>query len=123
MKILIADDEKSIVGILVKYLTKKGLSVDSALDGDEALKLIMEREYDIVFLDIDMPGLSGLEILRYTKENNIRSKMVLLTGYPRAKEDFTETLQADEYLEKPVKLEVIGNILDKYSPDPHNRNV
>ena len=114
MKILIADDEERIVDILRKFLESKGLRVDYALDGKKVLDLIKEQDYDIVFLDINMPELTGFEILRYVKDNKMRVKVVFLTGYPCVDEKFCKTLRVDEYLEKPVDLKVIEEIVVKY---------
>ena len=114
MKILICDDEIEIVNALKKYLTSKGCDVGRALDGKKGLDLIKSGGYDIVFLDINMPGLTGFEVLRYVKDNNIKTKVVFLTGYPCMDEDFAKKIRADEYLEKPIDLKVIGEIVDKY---------
>jgi DNA-binding response OmpR family regulator len=114
MKILVAEDEIGIVNILEKYLKYIGFDVDHALDGKTALELIRSRDYDIVFLDINMPELTGIEILKYMKENHIKAKVVFLTGYPEVNRNFCMMLGADEYLEKPIDLKVVGEIVDKY---------
>jgi YesN/AraC family two-component response regulator len=88
--------------------------VDCALDGKKALSLIKKQDYDIVFLDINMPELGGVEILRYVKDNNMKAKVVFLTGYPCINENFAKALRADEYLDKPVDLKVISEIIDNY---------
>ena len=116
MKILIVDDEVEIVNTLSKFIENKGLPVDCELDGKEGLELIKKRDYDIVFLDINMPGLTGFEVLRYIKDNHIKAKVIFLTGYPEVNEDFCKTLRADEYLEKPIDLKAIENIINKYMP-------
>jgi len=114
MKILICDDEIEIVNVLKKCLESKGLLVNYALDGKEALRLIKERDYDIVFLDHNMPEITGMEIIEYIKEKHIKAKTVILTGYPDLSEYFCKTVGADEYLEKPIDLKVIEEIIDKY---------
>ncbi len=115
MKILICDDEIEIVNALKKYLKLKGCDVEYALDGGKGLELLKSGGYDIVFLDINMPELTGIEVLRYVKDNNVKTKVVFLTGYPCINEKFAKALRADEYLEKPVDLKVIGEIVDKYT--------
>ena len=117
MKALICDDEIGIINILKKFLEYKGLLVDYALDGKEALELIIhETGYDIVFLDVNMPELTGVDILKYVRENHVKAKVVVLTGYPGVDKDFCKMLGADEYLEKPIDLKAIGEIVDKYTP-------
>lgn len=114
MKILVVDDEEKIVSQLKKFLEKKGHSVDIAIEGDKALSLIKEDGYDIVFLDENMPGLTGLELVEYIKKNNVKVKTVILTGYPVMTESFSKDVGADEYLEKPVDLKKIEEIVNKY---------
>ena len=75
--------------------------------------LIKTGNYDVAFLDVNMPELSGIEISRYVKDNNINTKIVYLTGYPCVNEMLAKELGADEYLRKPVDLKVIGDIVDK----------
>ncbi|MDO8536319.1 MAG: response regulator [Candidatus Omnitrophota bacterium] len=115
MKILLADDEIRIVTLVRKFLKQRGLPADLASDGKEALELIKKHDYDLIFLDINMPELTGLDILKYIKENKIGAVVVLLTGYPGVDKNFCKALGADEYLEKPVDLKAIGDIIDKYT--------
>jgi DNA-binding response OmpR family regulator len=114
MKILIADDETRIISMLHKYLKIKGIAADSAADGNETMRMLNETHYDILFLDINMPGPTGTEILSHIKKNKIDTIVVVLTGYPCVDKNFTESLGADEYLEKPVELEAIEAIIKKY---------
>ena len=114
MKILVADDEKDVVEILKKNLTQKGHTVDTALDGDKALHFIELNRYDIVFVDHNMPEVTGLELIKYIKQNNLGAKTVMITGYPHLTNLAVKDLGADEYLVKPLKLEDIYNIIEKY---------
>lgn len=117
MKILICDDEIEIVNVLKEFLESKGLLVNYALDGKEALQLIIqETDYDIVFLDVNMPGLTGVEILKYIREHHVKAKVIILTGYPCINSKFCALIGANEYLEKPIDLETIGKIINKYTP-------
>lgn len=116
MKILICDDEIEIVKALEKYLKTKGCDVGYALDGKEGLESIKSGDYDIVFLDINMPELTGIDVVKYVKDNNIKTKVIFLTGYPCIDEWFAKKIGAVEYLEKPVDLKVIGELVDKYRP-------
>jgi len=115
MIILIADDEKEIVELLKDRFIAKGHSVNTAYDGKRALELIKLNIYDLVFLDHNMPGLTGLELLRYIKENNLKPKVVIITGYPEINEFFMKGRGADEYLTKSIKMENVDNIINKYS--------
>lgn len=114
MKILIADDEAEIVGIIKGSLNKKGYVVDATLDGKAALDLIKENNYDIVFLDHNMPEVTGLELIKYIKENNLNTKTAMITGYPAIEGSAVKYLGADEYLTKPFNIKDIEDIIDKY---------
>ncbi len=115
MKILICEDEIGVVNILKRYLKYKGFDADHALNGKAAVELIKSRDYGIIFLDINMPELTGIEVLKYMKESHNKAKVVILTGYPGVTSDFCASLGADKYLEKPIDLKIIGEIVDKYN--------
>ena len=114
MRILIADNEKEFVDLLKERLAGKGHSVDTALDGGEAMELIKTNRYDILFLDHNMPELTGLEIAKYVKEKKIGSKTVIITGYEQLNDTFAKAVAADEYITKPAKMMDIDDIIDKY---------
>ena len=115
MIILIADDEKEMVELLKDRFIVKGHSVNTAYDGKKALELIKSNIYDLIFLDHNMPGLTGLELLRYVKQNDLKPKVAIITGYEEMDEFFMKGRGADEYLTKPVKMKDIDDIIDKYS--------
>jgi len=96
-------------------LSLRGHSVNTAYDGKAALELIKSNIYDLIFLDHNMPGLTGLELLRYVKQNNLKPKVAIITGYSEIDEFFMKKIGADEYLTKPVKIKDIDDIIDKYS--------
>lgn len=114
MKILVADDEVDFVDFLSKRIAQKGYEADTAFDGRKALELIKENHYDLVFVDHNMPELTGVELIKYIKENNIKTRTVMITGYPAIAGSLVKHLGADEYLTKPLKLRDIETILDKY---------
>ena len=115
MKILIADDEKAFCVLLTERFIQKGNHVECAYDGISALELIKANRYDIIFLDHNMPELTGMELVKYIKENNITARTVMITGYQEINEGFMKILGVDEYLTKPVKLTDIDAIIEKYS--------
>ena len=115
MKILVVDDEKDIVENICAFLLKKGYSIDKAYDGQEAWELMKQDVYGLVFLDFNMPGLTGIEVIKLIKENHLQAKVVMITAYQDMKEFFAKRIGADEYLNKPYKLEDIENIVKKYT--------
>lgn len=114
MKILIADDEKEAAELIKKWLARRGYNADLAFDGEKALELIKLNKYDLVFVDHNMPELTGLELIKYIKENNLNTKTVMITGYPAIEGSVVKYLGADEYLTKPFKMKEIEDIIDKY---------
>lgn len=114
MRILVADNEKDFVDFLKGVINERGHSVDVAYDGKEALELIKKNNYDILFLDHNMPELTGLEIVEYVKENRIKSKTVMVTGYEPMNEKFARAIGADEYMEKPLSIKYLDAILKRY---------
>jgi len=114
MHILIVDDEKEFVEMMRERLHYKNLTMDFAYDGRQALELIKSKKYDIVFLDHNMPEMTGLELVKYIKENNIDIKTVMITGYPAIRGSFAKAIGTDEYLTKPVQLKDVEDIIEKY---------
>ncbi|MFH1062227.1 MAG: response regulator [Candidatus Omnitrophota bacterium] len=123
MKILIADDTQEIVSLMRDFLKKKSHDVDIADNGKQALAMIMKNNYDLAFMDHNMPEMTGLELVKFIKANNIPTKTVILTGYSGMKDFFAKSVGADEYLSKPCELEDIALILDKYDPNKTSKTI
>ena len=105
MKILLVEDQKDLREILEKRL-KKEYSVDSCEDGEEALDFLSVYSYDIVLLDIMLPKLDGMEVLRRMRQRGMNTPVLLLT----AKNDIKDRVLgldsgADDYLVKPFSYE------------------
>ena len=80
-KVLVADDEEVLVELVSNILLKEGYEVVKAYDGEEALKLIEKQEYDVVVLDVRMPGPDGNQILKIIKKRNPLTEVIMLTGH------------------------------------------
>ncbi|MBD3419412.1 MAG: response regulator [Chitinivibrionales bacterium] len=107
--LLIVDDEKSICDILSQYLQHEGYSVAVARCAEEAMSIIEQNELDMVLSDIKMPGMSGVDLLKWIKEKNRNLPVLLTTGFPTL-DTAIEALKlgAFDYLTKPFHLEEIG---------------
>ena len=115
LKVIIVDDEHCMVEILSEYIGGLGYEVDTAHNGRNGLKLLKQNIYDVAFMDINMPELSGLELNRYIKSNNFKTKTVIVTGYTSIDTQFAKLSGVDDFINKPVKLAEVSDILKKYS--------
>ncbi|WP_313527365.1 response regulator transcription factor [Anaerotignum sp.] len=102
MRILIVEDEKELRLSLVEGLTIKGYAVDSCADGETADEMIYSGEYDLILLDLNIPKLDGLSVLRNVRQNNKTVNILILTART-AVEDRVKGLDlgANDYLTKP----------------------
>jgi DNA-binding response OmpR family regulator len=105
-KALLVDDEEEFVNTLGERLQLRGIETMIATDGQEALAIIRSDRPQVVVLDIMMPGVSGLEVLRRIKEDFPGIEVILLTGRGTTKEGIEGmNLGAFDFLMKPVKIE------------------
>lgn len=103
-KILLVDDEDSIHLIYSEELEEEGYEVHSALSGEEALEKLKIIAPDLVILDINMPGMNGIDVLRQMKENNPDLPVILCSAYPEFKQDFA-SWASDDYIVKSSNLD------------------
>jgi two-component system OmpR family response regulator len=112
MKVLVVEDERKISSLIRKGLEAQGFVVETSANGDEAYILATTRPYDVLILDIMLPGRDGLSILRNLRERRISLPVILLT----ARSELNERLEglnlgADDYLTKPFFVdELIARI-------------
>ncbi len=109
MRILIAEDERDLNSILTKKLTKDGYSVDSVLNGEDAIEILSYTDYDAVILDIMMPKQDGYAVLRALRDAGKTTPVIFLT----AKDTVADRVKgldsgANDYLVKPFSLEELS---------------
>jgi DNA-binding response OmpR family regulator len=123
MKILIAEDEISTAKALKLILEKSKFSVDIVHNGNDAWSYIQAGPYEVIVLDIMMPGMNGLEVLSKIRENNIKTPVLMLTAKAEL-EDRVAGLDAgaDDYLAKPfasseliARVKALGRRSEVYS--------
>ena len=108
VRILVVDDEEDFLETLVNRLNRRGMSAQGALSGCEALKMMEEKEFDVVVLDVRMPGMDGLEVLREVKNRWPFVEVILLTGHGSVESGIEGMrLGAFDYVMKPADLEVL----------------
>lgn len=108
IRVLVVDDETRFRTTLAKMLRSRGLAVQAVGSGEECLEELAARPYDVVLLDIRMPGLGGLETLRLLKERHPEVEVVMLSGHANL-DTAIELLKlgAFDYLLKPCPLEEV----------------
>jgi DNA-binding response OmpR family regulator len=84
--ILIIDDDEEICNEMKEILQDEGYLVETANDGINGLDLIKKNNYDIILQDLKLPGINGIDILKYTKKNKPDIKVIVLTGRPLIKD-------------------------------------
>ena len=105
-RILIVDDEERFRTTLGKRLTERELDVTTVESGEEALKEIKQKLYDVVILDVKMPGLDGIETLSEIKKYNSSIEVILLTGHASVDSAVDGMrLGAYDYVMKPCEIE------------------
>ena len=105
MRLLIVEDERDLASVLAKEFKREGYAVDLALDGKEALSLVEINDYDLVVLDLNLPGIDGLDVLTRLRANYPLAKILILTARVEV-EDRVQGLDmgAHDYLTKPFSL-------------------
>lgn len=109
VRVLVADDEPSIRQLLTATLTPQGYEVTAARDGDEAKRLLEREPFEVVITDYQMPGLNGIDVLRFAKLMNAGCQVVIITGRdgPGIQEQAIAYGAAD-YIQKPFSLAAIN---------------
>jgi DNA-binding NtrC family response regulator len=110
-KVLVVDDDAVVGRSINRVLSAKGYEVREALSGEEALEELDHREYDLVFTDVRMPGIDGMEMTSRLKQRHPEVPVVIITGYgTEAGERQARDLGVTGYLRKPLTPEmIIGN--------------
>ena len=114
IKVLVVDDEEPLRRLLRKELSRKGFSVEVASDGREALGLLNNNAYDVILLDIVMPGVNGISVMKKLRSDPSAPAIIVLTGKATI-ETAVEAMKngAYDYLTKPYKLDELIIIINR----------
>jgi len=107
-RILVADDEEPLRRLLHEQLGASGYLIDEAEDGEAAIAQLQKEQYHIALLDINMPRKTGIDVLKYIREQKLPTKVIMLTGrlgFSVGSESML--LGADEYITKPFDLDYL----------------
>src|SRR5574341_1000389 len=112
IRVLVVDDERPTRLLMEKELPRAGCAVASAESGEEGLERLREQDFDVVLLDLKMPGMGGMEVLRRIRESETSAEVVILTGHPDVSTAIEAMkLGAYDYLTKPFKLAEVEEVL------------
>ena len=104
-KILLVDDDKELSEEMIDFLSAEDYLVQTAYDGLEAEKLIHMHSYDIILLDLKMPALNGVDLLKRLKNTDLKSKIILISGKP--------------FLEKEIKKHGLESMISGFIRKPY----
>ena len=114
IKALVVDDDKVIADILKEYLSNEKRTVDVCYDGLAATQAIKKASYNLIVVDMVMPGLSGMDVLKCAKASNPDIIVIIITGYASLETAIMAVKEgAYDYIRKPFKLEEIKITVDK----------
>jgi DNA-binding NtrC family response regulator len=117
-RILIVDDHREIRSILEEYLREEGYQADGASDGQEALAMQKAEPFDLIITDLNMPGMTGIELIKEITKDDYTTEFIIITGYASL-DTAIEAVKAGafDYIVKPFRIEelkvVIKNVKDK----------
>jgi DNA-binding NtrC family response regulator len=113
-RFLVIDDEKNIRLMLRQLLESEGYLVNVAVNGEEALEAYGKAHYDMVMLDLKMPGIDGMEVLRRLKEEDPEARIIMMTAYGNV-ERAVEAMKlgAVDFLSKPFTPDEIRTLIDE----------
>ncbi len=122
--VVLVDDDSEVVWGLGRCLTRAGFAVSTCTDGAEAVELLRSREFDVLVTDVQMPGVNGLALIEWVRENRPRSQVVVMTafGSPQVKQ-VSLSKGAGLYLEKPVDPQFLIEIIRSRSSDSFSGRV
>jgi two-component system OmpR family response regulator len=105
-KVLLIDDEEELVATLAERLGYRGIEAEYALEGHEALAKMKDNDFDVVVLDLKLPGMSGLDVLARLKKDYAEVPVLLITGHGSTSGNSEPVPEgAADYLIKPINLE------------------
>lgn len=108
IKVLLVDDEQSFVKTLSERLQMRDLKNETVYDGEQALDFVDDKEPDVMVLDLKMPGIDGMEVLRRVTKKFPDMRVIILTGHGTDRdEEESRRLGVFDYLKKPIDIEVL----------------
>ncbi len=113
-RVLVVDDERRFANNMARLLGVNGLFADTVYSGEAAVEELQKTAYDVVLLDMRMPGITGTATLKRLRDAGVKAKVIVVTGHASV-EDAAELIRlgAFDYILKPCKTETILELIDK----------
>ncbi|XPV76594.1 MAG: response regulator [Desulfovibrio sp.] len=106
--VLLIDDEVDFLEGLSERMKLRGMNVECSNSGTDALKRVTDDSFDAIILDLQMPGMDGLEVLKQIREKNDETQVILLTGHATVEKSISAMkLGAMDFMEKPANLDML----------------
>lgn len=113
-RVLLVDDEREFVATLAERMQMRGFDPQIAFSGEEALKVLETTIPDVMVLDLKMPGIQGLEVLRRTKRRHPQVQVIILTGHGSERDEAAaRRLGAFDHLQKPVDINDLVRVMEQ----------
>jgi len=113
-RILIVDDDVSIRNLFISFFSNAGYSIYGAEADDEALEVLEQKYFHLIFLDLNLPGMDGIQLCRKIREISPVATIIAITGYgPIFDSDACKDAGFNYYFKKPLRLEKLLNIAKK----------
>lgn len=113
LKVLMVDDEVVFCENMTKLLNTRGYRANAVNEGEEAIRILKNEAYDVVVLDLKMPGMNGIDILKKINESGISSKVIMLTGHGGVDTAMEAVkLGAYDYLPKPCEVDELSEMIN-----------
>ena len=113
-RILFAEDDDSIRPVVVRLLQEEGFDIEAVDDGTGAIEALGKKKFDLILLDIRMPIKTGMDVLEFMRENDIRTRIIMATAL-NDMQTAVQTLKlgANDFITKPYSIETLVNCIHK----------
>ena len=120
VKVLVVDDEIEFANVIAERMRGRGFEVDTANGGADGFEKIKKKDYDAIVLDLNMPGLDGMETMKRMLVHDKRLQIIILTGYGSVQKGVEAVKQgAADFIEKPADIDALAGKID----EAHERRV
>lgn len=113
-RVLVVDDEESVIELFQDFLSSQGYEISVAMTGEDAVRLLKEVRPEVVLTDINLPGMSGLEVMREARRIDPEAAVIVVTGHASASSAIDALRQgASDYITKPFDLDEVHQIVER----------